>query len=251
MGAYRFPKENPVSAANLQLVQPPYKETQTIVIGSRLKMGVPLGTIACGTGQTSLQALCALIVFLRQYPWVVPCLAASEDVAALHYVARLIPTLKDRIVVCNLPRGCKALPPQLIVRQVKRRITPDPSSLATYVVNRVGSNELQELLIEQFYLALTDDLSGLTRSVATCSRVFSRFGNLTARDWRAMARLACRLCGSGETQISQASRISFKTALRHTHRYLGMSLDTAAKRVGWEWVLERVLRREWYVSEGH
>ncbi len=238
------------SPSTFLFLQPPYQTFKSISFGVNRHRTIPLATVALASAGTVLQSLCGLDQLVRRYHWIIPTITVSDDADAVAYIAQLIPLLKDRLVVVQVPSRIHQTCEGVVLRAVRRRMPPSPQSMASYAARRVGSRELGDILREQFAVAVQGDSKCVSRSVATCSRVFSRFGPLTARDWRAVARLAQTLGGYGGMLSQCNSSISSKTAVRHTHRYLGLSWTMAKERLGWEWVLERVLKREGYVVDG-
>ncbi|MFQ5703536.1 MAG: hypothetical protein ACE5HT_05875 [Gemmatimonadales bacterium] len=125
--------------------------------------------------------------------------------------------------------------------------------MARYVSNRVTSTDLQELLLDQFCVALEEDMIGISYSTATYSRKFRRYGPYTSSEWRAVATLAWAIGRTtrypgASVSIDTLRRLSARTLRRYAERFLEMSWTDAASKLGWEWVLEQALRTGGYVS---
>jgi len=76
--------------------------------------------------------------------------------------------------------------------------------------------------------------------------VFALYGRLTARDWRAIARLAVDEASNGQAILP---RLPFRSLMEYVRRYVRPTARTVADRVGWEWVMESALRSAGYVIE--
>jgi hypothetical protein len=103
----------------------------------------------------------------------------------------------------------------------RRRIPPTPALLAGYVGDRCGQATLAAAVKQQFEFAFTRDDRTTPKSVAAYSRLFSRFGVFTARDWRAIAILAWEVSQSGHAGKHYVTAV---TRERHAHQYLQQTL---------------------------
>ena len=89
--------------------------------------------------------------------------------------------------------------------------------------------------------------AGDTISVASYSRLFSQYGEYTARDWRALARLCVHAQAGTVGHHHLRAPLPLRAALGYARKYLGIRYHVLAERVGWEWVLEGALRTAGYV----
>ena len=87
--------------------------------------------------------------------------------------------------------------------------------------------------------------SGL--SVASYSRLFALYGPYTARDWRAVGRLALHAVLGPCAEEQPPAALPLRTATEYAKKYLAMSCHALAGWLGWEWVLEAALRTGGYV----
>src|SRR5256884_5127349 len=98
---------------------------------------------------------------------------------------------------------------------------------------RLRSRELEVPLRSQFEEGLGYELTTAGLSVASYSRLFALYGPYTARDWRAVGRLALQagLGRGAEEHPSPAPPL--RTATEDAKKYLGMSCHAPAQRLGW------------------
>ena len=80
------------------------------------------------------------------------------------------------------------------------------------------------------------------------SRLFAQYGRYTARDWRALGRLAAHAASGRLGERRMYAPISLRTVCEYARKYLGVPYHFLAERVGWEWVLEAALRTARYVA---
>ncbi len=190
-------------------------------------------------------ALCIvrLVEVLSHFPWVVPCAAvAAEEVTIASLLAALIPQLDMRLATFARFPLSTVLPRQ-IVEAVRRRPSPTPDVMSRYVIERLQASELGHLLTLQFRQVVNEEPATACASLATFSRTFRRYGRWSAKDWRAIARLALVL--SPRHSPPPCSPLTFS---RHSRKYLGIAGSHALTLVGWEWVIEAALSTGGYRS---
>jgi len=209
---------------------------------------LPLGSVVLARGDTTITALAELTVLSHRAPWIVPSLALPTPQESLEPLL-LVTELRDRLVVSTAARGGDDV--GQLVAAVRRRPPPTPTMLARWLARRLYSRELESPLRHQFEQSLRGTAADGARSVASYSRLFSRYGGYTARDWRALARLCAhvisRTSQDGEGNGDQGNHLPFRTASHYAGRYLGVRYHVTAERLGWEWVLEAALRVGRYV----
>ena len=228
---------------------PPYRTATVLRSGDGARL--PLGSIALTTGDAILSCLAQLTALSHRAPWTVPCLALPVERESLKPQVLLVTELRDRLVIVrpSSGRGNGAADVTKVVAAVRRRPSPTPTMLARWVARRLSIREVEAPLRHQFEQGLCGAAADDARSVASYSRLFSRYGCYTARDWRALARLCGHVVsringdGAGEGQ----GHLPFRTASQYTSRYLGVRYHVTGERLGWEWVLEAALRRAGYV----
>jgi hypothetical protein len=204
----------------------------------------PLGTLIHADGPSALGALGAVALALRECPWLLPVVTLPPEEEPFEPLVHLVSELSDRVAIVHRPAVVR-LEADAVVAAVHRRPPAGTDTMSRYVAARLGAPELFEPLHEQFGIALGDAESAC-RSVATYSRLFARYGRYTARDWRALARLA-RDVTATESWARDAPTLD-RTVNRHARFLLGMSYRTAHELLGWEWVLEQAIRRAGYSS---
>ena len=135
------------------------------------------------------------------------------------------------------------------------RAAPEPGSdrMAEYIVGRTNGGDLAYVLSACLAPAWQSGQKSHAPSRSTLSRWLSAFGSLSARDWRAVARLIRALHrpphpDASVEQIAWAHQLDPRTLRESSVRYLGMTARDAAERPGWEWKLETVLRRFGYAG---
>lgn len=234
------------SLSELMVLAPPYR-TVVPLHGAGVTE-LPLGCLVLAQGNTTIAALAELTALSHRAPWIVPSLALpAPDESAEPLL--LVTELRDRLIVLSAARGGDDV--AQLVAAVRRRPAPSPSMLARWVARRLSTRELEVPLRYQFEQSLDGIPADGARSVASYSRLFSRYGRYTARDWRALARLSAhvlsRTSEDGERSGDSRNRLPFRTASHHAARYLGVRYHVTAERLGWEWVLEAALRVGRYV----
>lgn len=246
-----------LSWASLSQLVPPYR-TAVILVTSDPDH-TPLGTILHGEGPSGLGVLGSVALALRWCPWLLPVITFPPDEERLEPLVEMISELRDRVAITQHASVARTGAIAAIIDAAARRPAPGPDTMSRYTATRVGAPDLLEPLTEQFSRAL-EGTSESSRSVATYSRMFARYGRYTARDWRALAKLAHDLsarpfrpwpvCKSSDPYAMADMRalMASRTANLHARYLLGMSLTTAGERLGWEWVFEQALRRGGYVG---
>ena len=234
--------------SELLAVAPPYRMAVP-VHGAGGRAELPLGSVVLAQGDATLAALADLTALSHRAPWIVPSLALSTPQESLEPLL-LVTELRDRLVVSSPARGNDDV--AHVVAAVRRRRPPTPAMLARWVARRLSTRELESPLRHQFERSLGGAAADGDRSVASYSRLFSRYGSYTARDWRALARLCAhvisRTSEDGESEGNHGKHLPFRTASHYAERYLGVRYHVTAERLGWEWVLEAALRTGGYVK---
>jgi hypothetical protein len=202
-----------------------------------------------GVGDTTLAVLTALTQLTYTCPWAIPCLTLPPTEEPVEPFFPLLTELRDRLVVVNCAQRFRPKRDvRKVVRCVANRPLPTPTSLALWATQRLGHPELQLPLRSQFEDALDSTRAREGPSVATYSRLFSRYGPYTARDWRAIARLCWHAqAGTLGDDDRQRARLPMRMASRYATKYLHLPYHAIGERLGWEWVLEAALRTAGYV----
>jgi hypothetical protein len=239
----RLTPDSGVRAADtlgLSLLEPPYQTPRP----AARRIPALGASVLCDIrpGPTAIRSLSQ---FLRRSPWCPPCaLVPSRRVTAelLEALDRLPPGCPK--VVCE--SELHPVEPERIVEAVARRPAPTAEEMASYVVRRLGREELTET-----FFACFGGASGPTRaSRSTLSRRLQALPPLTARDWEAIGQLA-RVFASDERNAERLARsrgLDPRTLRARASRYFNLSWEEARGFVGWEWVLEAALRRWRYLA---
>jgi len=232
--------------SELVALAPPYRTCASI---SSLERGasLPLGSLVLGRGDTTIAVLAELTALSYRSPWAIPCIAVPACEEILKPLLMLVTELRDRLVLVTrgVPRVDDAAH---MVACVRRRPAPRPAALARWVARRLRSRELEVPLRSQFEEGLGYQLTTSGLSVASYSRLFALYGPYTARDWRAVGRLALHAALGPCAEEEPPAALPLRTATEHAKKYLGMSCHALAGWLGWEWVLEAALRTGGYVS---
>jgi hypothetical protein len=227
----------------LHVCSPPYHRLDRIPRGGR--PGPPLGSVVYAMGRGVMAVLEQLNAAIREWPWVAPCAGLPSTEYVTEKYSSLERLLRARLAVVppGQPVNCLA-----VARAVAARPQPNAGSLAGWICSRLGAGDLAAPLIEQFQRAL-GGREALPRSVASYSRLFGRYGNLKAKDWRAIARLlvlhhvTVQKHLVGRVVSGEGFDLVPSTAGRYSVKYLGKTWTSALQHVGWEWVLECALRK--------
>ena len=207
---------------------------------------LPLGAIVLDQSDNTLVALARLTAFVHRWPWLIPCVAISAEQPPLEPLLLLVSELRDRLAVVQLAGPTVVAQPSDVLATVRGRRPPDASTLAAWVGYRLKNRELRNALAAQFRHVLGGPPASTFASAATFSRLFGRYGGLTARDWRAIGRL-CVYCATSGQQLEIT--LPTRTARDYLKHYLRLPYHALADRVGWEWVLEGALRLAGYVGD--
>ena len=232
--------------SELVALAPPYRTCGSIWSLQRGE-SLPLGSVVLGRGDATIAVLAELTALSYRSPWAIPCLAVPAHEEILQPLLMLVTELRDRLVLVarGVPRVDDAAH---VVACVRRRPAPRPAALARWIARRLRSRELEVPLRSQFEEGLGYQLTTSGLSVASYSRLFALYGPYTARDWRAVGRLALHAAAGPRAEEQRAAALPFRTATEYAKKYLGMSYHALAERLGWEWVLEASLRTGGYVS---
>lgn len=208
---------------------------------------LPLGAVLVADLASGIPAVRSGIAARLSMPWCPLCLVvpATPVGTPVLQAMRHLPTqalLLDRSDRGREPTGDE------IIETLRAAPPPGADDLTGYLSLRSGRHELAETLRNCF--SVEEVSTGPSRS--TVGRRLSDFGPLTARDWRAVARLILALhrpphAGATVEQIAWAAGFDPRTLRESVTRYLGMQARDAADVPGWEWKLEIVLRRFGYV----
>lgn len=227
-----------------RIICPPYRTSQPLNDPLASSLSCP-GAILLDRADNLLAGLARLTVHIQRRPWLVPCLAVPPGEGPLDPLLHLVSELRNRLAVVHLQESTSWIPASAILAAVRNRAAPDADALAGWVAYRLKSRELGTALMAQFRQALGGPSASTFGSAATFSRLFARYGALTARDWRAVAQLAV---DGAWTEQRMAPRLPFRRLLQYLKKYVRPKSRTI-DRVGWEWVLESVLRSAGYVSD--
>lgn len=234
----------PNRETRLSLLEPPYdhfEAVETNAFGARKPLA--LGGVICAHGSNSSQVTGLAAVCWRRWPWGIPWIAwADSDNWSSNLVNALLPTCQ--VILASYTTSCVCA--RTVFAAAKERPMPSPQLLAAYVQQRTGKDELAEGILEQLEASMHAETHRAPRSVATYSRLFSRYGPFTAHAWRALGLLIPALL---RDESKGWRRTTLLTLHRYVSRYLRMSWTSALALVGWEWVLERVLRVGGYVRD--
>jgi hypothetical protein len=231
--------------SQVEVVTPPYRSSSPLR-SLRATDDVPLGTVICGTGDTTLAVLAELTASTYRWPWVVPCIALPIKHEPLEPLLMLVTELRDRLAVVKESRRTGPVAPAAIVAAVRQRAMPTAHGLARWIAQRLNNGDLEIPLCSQFREALEGVAASNVVSVSTYCRLFARHGRYTARDWRAVACLCAHAVATEHPRRSLRDELQLRAARHYTRKYLGLPYQVMTERVGWEWVLEAALRKGRY-----
>lgn len=227
--------------SHISLVLPPY-DTVTSLVGPAQEP--PLGAIAVGAGDDLLVVASGLSLVVRQWPWVIPCIALTSGQWQFEELLSLFPRLSARLAFARLEAHSGATLRNALAA-VRARRFPSARLLSRWVCQRISAPHHYSVILAQFMQALHGTPAARVLSVATSSRRLGQLGHYTARDWRTLASMSADMnsCGSGAGWHMLRQR-----SARHVRKYLSVSVKTAATLLGWEWILEQALRAGGYVG---
>jgi hypothetical protein len=209
----------------------------------------PLGTIIVvdlADGATARLA----VTLHRSAPWCPVCVLLDSSPLTLDLYRSLRRLPSSSAVIEGPPAGS---PPDSdrIVHAVRTRPEPTAGQLARYVGRRATRPDLRLPLKACFDCGLAG--RGPPPSLRRwLSRKLQKFGPLTARDWGAVAQLlpVLRSIDLSLDRYAYEYGKDPRTVRSRLHRYAGVTAGEARTRVGWEWLLEAVLRKWGYVDVG-
>lgn len=187
----------------------------------------------------------------RRAPWAPVCLVGDpRSIAAIS----LEPHLPAWAVVARAPWVAShedpAALPERVLLAVRQRPAPTAAQLSAYIISRTDRSDLHLALAA----ALDSDPAASGHHRTTIWRHLSAFGELTARNWAAIARLTAILRRAGEfpgrtrERLAREFGVDPRTMDSWLEQYVGLPLAEAGARPGWEWIVESALRRGGYVS---
>src|SRR5437764_1904867 len=228
-----------------RVLSPPYRAAYPFEEAPRSSQ-LRLGAVLLDQSDNTLVALARLTAFVHRWPWLIPCVAVSAEQRPLEPLLLLVSELRDRLAVVQRPSPTVVAEPSDVLAAVRSRRPPDAETLAAWVGYRLKNRDLRNALAAQFHHVMGGAPASTFASAATFSRLFARYGSLTARDWRAIALLCVRCAtSSGESAVA----LPIRTARDYLKKYLRLPYHALGDRVGWEWVLEGTLRAGGYVDD--
>lgn len=151
-------------------------------------------------------------------------------------------TLDERVACVIMDLSGNAPASADLIRAIRDRSRPSATVMARYISSRIDAPDIVSALEHQFSGALTGARAPTDRSVASYSRFFHRFGSLTAKDWRALARLAVSL----GRPSAHTTALDYSQSSRYCRRYLRTDITAASALLGWERVFEQGLVQAGY-----
>ena len=236
-----------VCGSQLVVLAPPYRNPTSLATVER-GSDLPLGSLVFGDGDATIAVLAELTALSYRAPWAVPCLALPAEQQLLEPLLMLVTELRDRLVVVRRSGARQGDDWAHLVQCVRRRALPEAAELARWVARRLRQREVEIPLRHQFEEALQGTTADAGLSVATYSRLFAQYGKYTARDWRALGRLAAHAASGRLGERGTYTPISLRTVCEYARKYLGVPYHRMLERLGWEWVLEAALRSAGYVA---
>ncbi len=236
-----------VCGSQLVVLAPPYRSPTSLATLER-GPALPLGSVVFGNGDATIAVLAELTALSYRAPWAVPCLALPAQQQPLEPLLMLVTELRDRLVVVHRAASRVVDDWAHLVQCVRRRAVPTAAELARWVARRLRQREVEVPLRHQFEEALHGTPADAGLSVASYSRLFAQYGKYTARDWRALGRLAAHAASGRLGERRTYAPISLRTVCEYARKYLGVPYHFLAERLGWEWVLEAALRTARYVA---
>jgi len=233
--------------SQLVVLAPPYRNPTSLATVER-GSDLPLGSLVLGDGDATIAVLADLTALSYHAPWAVPCLALPAHQQLLEPLLMLVTELRDRLVVVHRPAARQGDDWAHLARCVRRRALPTAAELARWVARRLRQREIEVPLRHQFAEALQGTPADAGLSVASYSRLFAQYGTYTARDWRALGRLAAHAASGRLGERGTYAPIALRTVCEYARKYLGVPYHLMAERLGWEWVLEAALRSAHYVA---
>jgi hypothetical protein len=239
LGRYR----NTTSLLMIYLVEPPY----TRLVPSR-PQPPPLGSVLAIDLVSGQQVTRDVLTAESCAPWCPPVLLSGPGpfgFGALEAVLGLSGTVTLVAQRVEAPEAC--INP--LLDAVRRRPVPTPLELGQYVVRRTGFESLLPTLELCFGPFEPRPGPALVRS--TINRRLKQAGALSAHDWAAVSRVigVMRAPGGCVDALACDNGMDPRTLRAHLQRYAGVSVREARERVGWEWLLESVLRVWGYLPE--
>ena len=179
----------------------------------------------------------------RTAPWCPLCLVLDERPLTAELVFWIQRLSRWTVVHPSIPAG-DPVAIDGVLHLVTARPLPKSGALARYVALRAGRPEMRQPLRDCFRGVRP---SGTRR--AWLSRHLKTFGPLTAHDWHAVAQLL-PLRRTGQVSFDRKAyecRLDPRTVRSRLLRYTGISAQEFQELVGWEWLIEAVLRLWGYV----
>lgn len=229
----------------LYVLEPPYlglvpagaaRPSAGAVLVADLSTGIPTLASAVRVHRTALW--CPLVAGLADRSVPAGCLAAFEVVPGA-----FAPLYPNDFSAFSFPERA--------LRAVARRPTPHTTTIALWIEHRLALPGTASTLSACF----GDDCDTL-RPPRTLTRRVRALGPLEVRDWRGLARLVRIVTTAVPPDHGSLEAAAFTAGVdpRSLRRWLRLATELSwpevMARVGWEWILEMVLRRYGYVEFG-
>jgi len=202
---------------------------------------MPLGAILIADLHGGLSAVVEAGERLAKEPWYPVVMVTSSTLD--HTTAALVQHYGLGESVIRSEDG--TLDPERLVAAVRSRPTPNAARVGSYVATRTERLDLQGILTDAFVRGLSHETEA-AHSRSTLSRRLGGFGPLKARDWSALGKMIAFLTAPRGTRGT--TRFDPRSIKTHVQNYTSLSLAEAQRYVGWEWIVETVLRSWGYLG---
>lgn len=230
---------------SLHILEPPY--LRFLPAGS---FRPPVGAALVADLSAGIPALAEAVQEHRDAPWcpLVTCLADRKVSSACLSAFESVPGVFAPLYPGDYP-GLS--PMERALRAISRRPSPQPTTIALWVEQRLARPGTASTLGACF-----GDGGDELRPPRTLTRRVRSLGSLEVRDWRGLARLVQILTAPaipGHVSLEIAA-LTAGVDPRSLRRWLRLATDMTwmevVARTGWEWVIEMALRRFGYVERG-
>jgi hypothetical protein len=161
---------------------------------------------------------------------------------------RQLVSLRPQVTI-PVPVTSRAERVDSILQVIRRRSMPGSGAVADYVGHRLHDESLRALI------CTIGPLRTMRRSHrSTAWRGFHRKGSLTARDWRKIVALANMAQLTGQDDLYSFERLASdagmeaRTARAALSSLVKLPWRAVRSYVGWEWLVEHILRLRGYVK---
>lgn len=235
----------------VRCLPPPYQVSRPLIGAA------PLGAMLIASMATGPGALEAAAGAWQANPWC-PLVVTLGDSAPIRspLLVGLVGLVRQCPWLTAVACAARSEPPVRVI--VQQRPSPNARDIGRYIAMRIRSLDAERWFTLACCSTASSDLQPTpdvaSASADTIRRRLREYGPLGPRDWVALAETIAMLHNATASSIRSIGQLAAdhhldpRTVRARLIRLVGSRYEAALARVGWEWVLEAVLRKWGYVE---